>query len=1285
MHPLLPATCMLVMSTAVWGANLLQNGSFEAEPVETGVFGWSLNAEAAQQKVWLETVGAQAGKQCLALRSVVATPKPAAVSQDLRVEPGKRYALTVWLRRDSVVYGTSVKIDLLKDGKSVDRQETEFRGVTWSPVCLTFGAGEATTARVSILTPNTGTWRITVGRTLYIDEASLVEVDPADNLEMPSSNGAAVQSRVQVRQTGPYYLWARVLCPGTNTFTLKAAGKTWDFHCYTQGRSYWVRPILPELILTEGTQDLAVTSAGQGIQIEKVVLTTDPYWKPEGARGFLAPAEAKASLLKQAGSPGSGSVELTVTGKLPPGQWGITQGVPFPQGALREAQQVRIADRDCQAETLARWPDGSVKWLLVSTRAADSEKLKLEYGPQVKARAAEDRLKVAETPEAVEVDTGKLRFSVPKDGSALLAGVECGKRRIQRVEGRVNWQYSTRGVKPEVTVEEAGPVRVVVRLAGAHQNAEGAKLLDYVLRVYAYAGADYLELEHCFVQSDTVAKVQLKDVALRVLTPSQRFSLRSGSKPLEGELSAGAVTLTAGLTSDPKASNDYPYKVTRGEQVLGEGKQASGSVVCDGLLVEVADFWQNAPRSLRLSSDRIELGLVGGPTSFYTGMAKTSRVLLSFGNEAAAEVFSHRPLLLAAPEWYCSSGALDSRPSVRREGEFPGYEQSLDQTLASWMKQYQDAMLKPGFGGMLDYGCATYSDGGLNMETALDEGAMVQFLRTGRREYFDFAELMIGHYTDIDLCHAGPNAGLIYEHGPHSRKSSASSGAGVNGHSWYNGVAQYACFTGARRILETAPLVGHYYARYPFPQQPNIHYWRQIGWKLMDLVQAYQLTGDVQHLEAALDDVKIHEYQRDHLITLWPYMYATGMKALRMYLANTQDPEVRELYLQLMDGFLHLRERPDDTVNGEWPKAPGMLLGNFPNDRSCLYYNEAAQASWLSGDPRCMKLAAEDLNWQLVFGLNDPTLLCGSSDLVRAMQEAKIDEPKVRASLPRVVMTPWTEGAENLPQFDRPTIVFQVKEAQDQAFEVVLFKSSYRKYSDDDYGRAVLCAPDGKKVCERKLDVRGLNKFTFPVAADGQTGVYTLVVSLESYWRWTLTQVDLDLKAGRHTLGVRPRYDRVFLDRLCVAKAGEFFPWLEDQPMAGVVMIEAEAGPVPADYVVVKDSFASGGACLRATKGDGGSVLERTFEVPADGTYRLFARVWRPYSDLLNVTVDGQGAYQLQAVHDMDNNSFPVWSLGCSLGEESIVRYWRGTPRFGTDQYSAAQMSKVPAQVWEGQ
>jgi hypothetical protein len=125
-------------------------------------------------------------------------------------------------------------------------------------------------------------------------------------------------------------------------------------------------------------------------------------------------------------------------------------------------------------------------------------------------------------------------------------------------------------------------------------------------------------------------------------------------------------------------------------------------------------------------------------------------------------------------------------------------------------------------------------------------------------------------------------------------------------------------------------------------------------------------------------------------------------------------------------------------------------------------------------------------------------------------------------------------------------------------------------------------------------------------------------------------------------------------------------------------MIEAEGDPFPDDWRVLRFAAASQGVCVRSTAGDSGTWLERTFEVPAAATYRLFAALWKAQSDLVNVRVDGEGKYVLQAVHDMDANTFPIWSLGCSLGDAAIVRYWQGDPVRNIAPYSAQAMQQVP-------
>jgi hypothetical protein len=75
--------------------------------------------------------------------------------------------------------------------------------------------------------------------------------------------------------------------------------------------------------------------------------------------------------------------------------WPVTSGVPFAQGELASAADVRLFDAaglgvPLQREVLARWPDGSVRWLLLdfqtATRTEAPSALTLEVRPGDPAR-----------------------------------------------------------------------------------------------------------------------------------------------------------------------------------------------------------------------------------------------------------------------------------------------------------------------------------------------------------------------------------------------------------------------------------------------------------------------------------------------------------------------------------------------------------------------------------------------------------------------------------------------------------------------------------------------------------------------------------------------------------------------------------------------------------------------------------------------------------------------------------------------------------------------------------
>ena len=75
----------------------------------------------------------------------------------------------------------------------------------------------------------------------------------------------------------------------------------------------------------------------------------------------------------------AGELRLTVDwgGASRPRPFPVTGGVPLAKGALKDPRAARLVAHGravpLQTEALARWPDGSVKWLLLDFQAPTGE------------------------------------------------------------------------------------------------------------------------------------------------------------------------------------------------------------------------------------------------------------------------------------------------------------------------------------------------------------------------------------------------------------------------------------------------------------------------------------------------------------------------------------------------------------------------------------------------------------------------------------------------------------------------------------------------------------------------------------------------------------------------------------------------------------------------------------------------------------------------------------------------------------------------------------------------
>lgn len=222
------------------------------------------------------------------------------------------------------------------------------------------------------------------------------------------------------------------------------------------------------------------------------------------------------------GSVARQSVPLTVDNPHPSAvsRVPITTGLPFPPGALADDVHLRLLDAEgrelpVRSEVTGRWPDGSVKWVLLDfvadIPAQSAARLGLEFGTEVERTVEPTGSTLTRTGEALLVDTGALRVRFdPKQGAmfvpeafdadgdgrysaaeSALGGQFAGGPGLSDGEGR---HYASVFALPEIAVERAGPLVSIVTVSGTHADREGNALFRYVSR-YQFtadsgAGAD---------------------------------------------------------------------------------------------------------------------------------------------------------------------------------------------------------------------------------------------------------------------------------------------------------------------------------------------------------------------------------------------------------------------------------------------------------------------------------------------------------------------------------------------------------------------------------------------------------------------------------------------------------------------------------------------------------------------------------------------------------------------------------------------------------------------------
>lgn len=284
-------------------------------------------------------------------------------------------------------------------------------------------------------------------------------------------------------------------------------------------------------------------------------------------RAFGAAAPSNQPVVTPAAAGPAGPVVRWLDGVAPAVQPGATWGMPWPRG--RHTKETLFTLRDSggsahplQSWPLAYWPDGSLKWTAhaLPAGAQPATGAQVEPGTPV----AGTRLSVRETAESIEIDTGVIVARLARAGTVLVPSVQREGREILRggrlVALRQNGPEATgvtelqSGEIGNVTLEQNGPVRAVVRFEGRHATAnDGRRWLPFVVRLYFYAGGEAMRVVHTFVHDGDERQEFIRGLGLRFEVPL-RGELHDRHVRFSGEgagLFGEAVRTATGLRRDP--------------------------------------------------------------------------------------------------------------------------------------------------------------------------------------------------------------------------------------------------------------------------------------------------------------------------------------------------------------------------------------------------------------------------------------------------------------------------------------------------------------------------------------------------------------------------------------------------------------------------------------------------------------------------------------------------------------------------------------------------------------
>lgn len=493
----------------------------------------------------------------------------------------------------------------------------------------------------------------------------------------------------------------------------------------------------------------------------------------------------------------------------------VTTGIPLPIALTFDASQLALYNHKgepvpLQTEVLARWSDGSIKWILLDFNILIDSKEYLEYRLKIDQGIKSDffeKITLEKSENSIVVKNGCFDFFVDNTVFRPFSRVmHQNKMIIDSNESRVVLvDDAGRNHEPYVrnfSIETRGPLRTTFKIEGVF-GAEPDPIANWTARLSFYAGSGFVEMKFTLHNPRAArhpgglwdlgdeGSVYFRELAAHIALLADEETIPQWiSHPCQSSATSAAGGLE--IYQDSSGGQNWcstnhvnqfgrmtqafkGYRVIVGQEVVQEGERITPVVFVQGresgIAATIDKFWQNFPKAIAGRDKKLSVKLFPGQhDNIYElqgGEQKTHTVFLQFhtGQKPANEMgwFHSRVLVRAMPEWYAGTKAMSYLTPLSADKRVTCQE--LINTAIDGPNTFFDKREVIDEYGWRHFG-DLYADheavgqqgdkpliSHYNNQYDAIYGAIIQYARSGDARWFCLMRDLAKHVIDIDIYH----------------------------------------------------------------------------------------------------------------------------------------------------------------------------------------------------------------------------------------------------------------------------------------------------------------------------------------------------------------------------------------------------------------------------------------------------------------------------------------------------------------------------------------------------